>query len=363
MKKIYASLIIIMMFMTACQPTPEESVVRSKDKDLVQEVIDANEEGNEENLTEDRNVIQEQIEAINRHLSTEFQANERVKIVVDAAVEMPAYEKLPMVRVAPKNISQEQLEILIKEAAGDKQVYYRSTGGISKYSKEEIQELMFNLTVFSQNGNLASVLKERLDETMNFFEEELTLSIPMSEEKPYNGELRLLDNNKAYSSSTSLKAYLGKANAATFELVQSFNGTRSFLMFSNQEYGENYTSFEPYEGVDADKIEMSYEGVDADKIEMSYEECKLMAESLIRKLEGENTDFSVISSRIGYSIDTFAGYTKETSPQCYAFTFARVYNGAYAYPINYLCKQDNVNYSEVIETERLYLLIDNSGHM
>ena len=349
MKKIYVLLITTIIFFTACQPTPEENVVQSKNKDLVKEVVKANEEENQQKLAEDKEIIKQQLEAINKHLNMEFQANDRVKIVVDAEVEMPAYEKLPMVRVAPRNITQEQLEILIEEITGDEPVYYKNIGSGSAWSQEEAHGIIFKLKTYSQNENLVPEVRERLQNTLSHFEEELLSSIPMSEEEPYNGELRLLDNNKSYSSLTSLKAYLGKTNAATIELAQSFNSTKSSLRFSNQEYGENYTSFEPYESVDAERIEMP------------YEECKSMAENLIKKLDGANTDLAMIGSRVGYSINTFAGYTKETSPQCYAFTFARVYNGAYAYPISYLCKGDNVNYSEVIETERLGLQIDNNG--
>lgn len=349
MKRIFILLIIITVILNACQPTPEDTAVRSKDKDLVAEVIEANQEEYKEALDENKQIIEEQIQAINQHLNMEYQANDRVKIVVDADVTIPAFNKIPMVRVEPENVSQEQLEILIEEVAGDQPVYYQSTGVTSKWSQEEIQGILAKLKMYSQNDNLKPEVKERLENSLNIFDEEYPLSISKEEEMLYNGTLTLLDNNKSYSSVTSLKTYLGKTKAATFELSQSFNYTKSSLRFDNQEYGEAYTSFEPYEGVDAERIELS------------YEDCKLMAESLIKKLDGMDTDLSIVGSRIGYSIDAFAGYTKETSPQCYTFTFARVYNGVYAYPINYLRKQDHVNYSQVVETERLNLIIDNSG--
>ena len=349
MKKIYASLIIIMMFMTACQPTPEESVVRSKDKDLVQEVMDANEEGNEENLTEDRNVIQEQIEAINKHLSMEIQANDRVKIVVDAAVEVPAFDKIPLVRAQPKNITREQLEILIEETAGDNPVYYQNTDGSSIWSQEEIQGMLFKLKSFSQNESLDSSVRARLENSLRFCEREYPDSAPMGYEQPYDGSLITIENNKNYSSGTSLKSYMGKTEAATYVLSQSFNAMKDSLSLRNQEFGEEYTYLEDYDGKDAAKIDMS------------YEDCRAIAENLVSKIDGEDTNMAVFSSSIGYSIDTYAGYTKETSPQCYHFEFAREYNGAYARAVNYMYRNDNINYKEAVGTEKLYVDIDNSG--
>jgi hypothetical protein len=338
-----------MIFMTACQPTPEETVVRSKDKDLVQEVVIANEEENAVELIEDKNIIQEQIEAINKHLYMEIRANDRVNIVVDAEVEVPEFDKIPLVRAQPENITQEQLEILIEETAGDNPVYYQNTGGASIWSQEEIQGLIYKLKSFSQNESLESSVRKRLENSLSLLEKELPVSRPTGEEELYSGILPVLDNSQYYSSLTVLKSYLGKTKAATYELCQSFNKMKDSLVFRNQEYGEEYTYLERYDGKDADKIDMS------------YAECKAMAENLIRKMDGEDTNMAVFSSSIGYSIDTYAGHTKETSPQCYHFSFAREYNGTYARAVNYMYKNDNINYREAVGTEKLYVVVDNSG--
>ena len=299
----------------------------------------ANEEENRQELTEDKNVIQEQIEAINKHLNMELQANDRVKIVVDADISVPAFDTIPLVRAQPENITREQLEILIEETAGDNPVYYQNTDG-SIWSQEEVQGILFRLKSFSQNENLEYSVRTRLENSLKSYQEQYPDSVPMGYEELYNGTLTLVENNKSYSSVTSLKSYLGKTKAATYGLWQSFNGMKGSLSFSNQEYGEEYTYLEDYDGTDAAKIDMS------------HADCRAMAENLVRKMDGEDTNMAVFSSSIGYSIDTYAGFTKETSPQCYHFSFAREYNGAYARAVNYMYKNDNVNYTEAVGTEK-----------
>ncbi len=348
MKKIYALLITTILLITACQPTPEEPVVQSKDKDLVQEVIDANKEENAQEITEDKEIIEQQIEAINKHLDMKMQANERVKIVVNADVSIPTYEKIPLVRVQPENVTAEHLQILLDEVCGDNPVYFQSND-ISIWSKEEIEDILLSLRTFNQNDNLEPHIKSHLESSINSMESFYSSSVKKGEEKIYDGTLVPAENNKTYSYITRLKSYLGKSQAARIELWQSFNGNRGQLVFRNQDYGVTYNTFEPYEGIDAEKISIS------------YEECRDIAERLVKALDGDDTNMGIYSSGIGYSIGFFADYTKETSPQCYTFRFARNYNGMFAKNIAGLHNMTEVNYSERIQTERMTVSIDNEG--
>jgi hypothetical protein len=347
MKKLYVLLITTILLIAACQKTPDEPIVQSKDKDLVQEVVEANKEENKKELQEDKQVIEQQIEAINKHLGMEFQANERVKIVVDADVEISTYDAIPMVRVEPYNFTKEHLEILLDELCGQNPVYYVSRDGHSHWSRDEIEEILPEIKGYFLSANID--LKNDLEKIIEFIYEQYETALSRNEEQLYDGNLTVSENNKFYSTSTSLKSYLGRNQAARIEVSQSFNATRSSLSFDNQPYGAKYTSFEQYEGIDADKVDKS------------YEECYQMAINFKHKLTGENCNLSIVGSRIGYSLNTYAGYTKETSGQCYSFTFAKVFNGVYAYPKNSLHKKDNINYTQVIETERINILVDNSG--
>ena len=348
MKKIYASLIIIMMFMTACQPTPEESIVQSKEGDLVQQVVDANSEENIEELHEDKEVIQEQIEAIDKHLNMEMQANDRVKIVLDAEVSIPTYDKIPMVRVTPKNLTKQHLETFISEVVGEQKVYYQDEGS-GTWSKEEIEQMATKLKGYSQNDTLEPHIKSTLQDNIEFLEQQHSLASGKDEGKLYDGTLVAAENNRSYSHITSLKAYMGKAQAARIELWQSLNERKTQLIFQNEEYGVPYNTFEPYQGADAARIDKS------------YTQCKEIAEQLVKSIDGEDSNMKIYSSDIGYSVGFFAGYTKDNSPQCYTFRFARDYNGVFAKPINALHGVSDINYAEAVRTEGLIVKIDNDG--
>ena len=340
--------IVSACFLTACQPTPEEQIVKSKDKDLVQEVIEANKEEHAAELEEDKEVIKQQIETINKHLDIEMQANDRVKIVVDADVSIPAYDRIPMVRVQPENLTKEHLQKLIDTICGSNPVYFQHNQS-GMWSKEETEQMVTKLKSYLQNDNLEPHVKSHLKDTIDFLEEQHHFSMSKADEKLYDGSLMSADNNKTYSYITSLKSYLGKGQAARIQLWQSINSKHTQLLFQNEEYGLAYNTFEQYEGVDAEKINLP------------YTKCKEMAEQIVKTLDGDDTNMDIYSSAIGYSIGSFADYSKETSPQCYTFKFARNYNGVLAKNINGLHGMSEMNYSESIQAERMIISIDNDG--
>ena len=334
------------MLLSACQPTPEENVVQSKNKDLVKEVVKANEEENREAMQEDKEIIEHQIEAINKHLNVEFQANDRVKIVVDADVSIPTYDKIPMVRVKPENLTEQHLKTLIEEVFGDNPVYFE---GESYLSKEEIGEILLSLRAFNQNNELESHIKSHLEDLIDRMEERYPSAVNMGEEKLYDGTLSPAQNSRRDITHTSIKSYLGRTQAARIDMTQSENKTNNQMVLRNEDYGVAFNTFEPYEGIGADKIDMS------------YEECRQKAEELVKALDGENTNMKLYSSSIGYSIGFFADYTKETSPQCYSFGFAREYNGVLVKPVGIFSQGDDVNYAKLVSPESISITIDNEG--
>ena len=352
MKKIFALIITFITIMTisaACQPTPEEPVVQSKDKDLVQEVIDANEEENAQELTEDKEIIEQQIEAINKHVSMEQQINDRVKIVVDAEVNIPTYDKIPLVRVSPANFTEEHLQRLLGEVAGDNPVYYKTAKGTSIWSKEELQEMLLSLRAYLQNDELDATTKHHLEHSIDFVEGCYKGSINKSEEKPYDGGITAVDNSSLYDTMTHLKIYLGKNQAAKVDMAQSRNNTKCYLQFRNEDYAAGYNTYEPYDGTEAERIDAT------------YDECRNMAEDFVKVLDGPDTNMTLYSSKIGYVIGTFSGYTMETSPQAYSFSFGREYNGVVAKQLGFLQTNDNVDYAKSIQTEAIKVVIDNDG--
>ena len=350
MKKIYALLITMILLFAACQPTPEEAIVKSKNKDLVSEVIDANSEENQEALEEDKEIIEQQIEEINRHVSLEHQINDRVKVIVDAEVEIPTYDKIPLVRVAPENFTENHLKRLLEEVCGDNPVYYLNMNKITGacLTKEEIGEILVILRGFAQNENLEPLTKSNLEETIENMEERYPAAKTKSEDIPYEGGLSP-DERESYITQTELKCYLGRNGAAIIRMSQTENKTGGFIDVMNHGYGVAYNTFEPYEGADAEKIDMP------------YEECRQMADDLVRALDGGDTNMVHVSTNIGYAIGHFADHTKETAPQCYMFEFAREYNGVAVKYVGIFHQGNNVNYAQRVHPERISIIIDNEG--
>lgn len=344
----FALMIMVLCFTTACQPTPEENVIGSKNKDLIEEVIDAN-ESNPEVIQESKEVVEEQIKAINLHLNMDFQPSDRTKVIVDAEVIIPAFAKIPLVRVVPENLTKEHLEILINETTDGQSVYYQPTGK-SIWSKDELDSMILSYKEMIQNPELPSHIKGHINSRIGFLEEIYGSSPSKGSEKIFDGTLTEIEDNKYYSTVTTLKSYLNRNCAARIELWQSFNKTKNQLVFRNQDDGVVYNKSIPFEGQEAPNIEMS------------YDKAKNIADNLVSKLDGQYSNLKLLSSGVLYMEEGFLGTTYETSPHAYSYSFVREYNGVLVKPRRYLHGiSDNINYREQVQPEVLSITIDDGG--
>ena len=110
-----------------------------------------------------------------------------------------------------------------------------------------------------QTPDLSDAVKNYINEEIEYLQSGYEMALTKDEEKPYDGELVKMYNNKSFSTWTALKVYLGKPQAATLRLLQSPNGTSTSMSFNNTNAGVFYNVLERWEGVDADKIAISYE--------------------------------------------------------------------------------------------------------
>ena len=128
--------------LTACQPTPDKPVVVNKNVDLVEEAVKADEspeasgspgaggsaEASAVPAGEEKTVA-EQLGLSENHMTMELQPSDQVTIKVDADIVAPEYEKIPMVRVKPKNLSQEQFDVFMKYVTGGLPVVFSPMTG------------------------------------------------------------------------------------------------------------------------------------------------------------------------------------------------------------------------------------------
>ena len=343
---------IIMLLAAGCQPTPEEPPVANKETDLVQAVLEAGDD--KEAMESDKQTIQSQIEEISGHLEMVINPSERVTINVDADIISPSLEQLPLVRVKPKNLSQEQFEAFMEYIAGDQPLYYEAMdkdGQPYTFTKEEITAILIRVKTYLVNDELPENQRSAWEEMIVYLEEQYETTISRADEKLYDGTLADTEGNGTFNTITRLKCYMGKDRAAWFELWQSIEGTQTQITFSNSNYGSGlYNTYEPYEDVAAERIDMT------------YEEAKAIAEDFVRTVDGQDSNMVVYQSNIVYEIGTLANYTKETSPQAYAFSFARSYNGVKVKPVGYLHgRSEEIDYSQQVSPESIMVVIGDEG--
>jgi beta-lactamase regulating signal transducer with metallopeptidase domain len=344
-----AGLLLFACFTTACQPTPEKPFVISKQDNPVEEAVKANATADATEIQKSKNALAEEIQKLGAKLKMDFKPNKSVTIKVDAKIAVPEYKQLPMVRVQPKNFSKEQFDTWAKLLTDGAPLYVVSNRGPS-LSKEEISAMLIRLQGYALNKNLPNYVKNGLKGRIEMLKEEAADANSKADEKLYDGALVKAGENKSFKTITQLKSYMGKEIAAELSLWQSISGTQDQMQFDINDLSATYNTFEPYTGMDGKNIKLS------------YKEAKEKAEEFVRKLDGENSNLVIYESSVGYQIDTYAGYTKETSPQAYAFKFARSYDGVTAKKVNYLhgVNQD-VDYSKQVSPELFFIVIDDQG--
>lgn len=127
MKRIILVLLSLVM-LAACQPTPETDAVRQKNQDAMIEMA----RGEGTDTVENQNPTESEKElttldyramyGIPEHLSEEFSGlSDKVTIIVDADINVPD-QPLPIVRTVPKDFSQEQVYDLWNRLVGDREL-------------------------------------------------------------------------------------------------------------------------------------------------------------------------------------------------------------------------------------------------
>ena len=170
MKKIYASLIIIMMFMTACQPTPEGLIVQNKaDGELMDKIeTTAMDTVTSEPISEttQENVQEEQKDDVYKVIGHETFDQTLVNgmhLVADADVIMPDTETFPVVKYRRKQFSQSDLDNILNTLIGDKPLY----GEEALMTKEQIEEILIDLRLMLTDNQLTEKQKNDITNSIN----------------------------------------------------------------------------------------------------------------------------------------------------------------------------------------------------
>ena len=171
MKKIYALIIIIMIFMTACQPTPEELVVQNKADGELMDKIEATagmdpataapiSETTQENAQKEE---KDNVYKVIGHETFEQTLVNGMHLVADADVIMPYTETFPVVKYRRKQFSQSDLDIVLNTLIGDKQLYEEE----ALMTKEQIEEMLIDLRLMLTDNQLTEKQKNDITNSIN----------------------------------------------------------------------------------------------------------------------------------------------------------------------------------------------------
>lgn len=288
---------------------------------------------------------------IDGHMQAQINPSERITINVDADVMLPEYDRIPIVRVAPKHLSMEQINTFVSLVSKGEPVYY-SQGYAHHFTQEELDVVLPKLKGYLDNKELSFDYRRFLEDRISEYEKgyEYTPTKEKEKSKPYDGTLN------AFSDHTTLKCYLGNNIGATLDIWQSSSTVQSQMWFNNSgggSYSLKYNYYEPYEGVPAKRMKLS------------YEKAKMMAEDFVQKLYGENNDMIFSRTNIAYKMGSYESHNKETSPQAYAFSFVKSYNGVEVRPIIHLwlpkADEIEIDYDKRISPDSLSITIDDDG--
>lgn len=358
-------MLVITIVFSSCQPTPEKNIVTSKETDLIETVLEANKEAakSDEEISQTSNesvvpdidesqaIVEEQIKKINGHMSMEVEPNDKVTILVDADIIVPDIEETPFVRVAPARFSADQFESFAQVLTGGKPIFYSDRGqGRTNLVKEEIEILLPVLKSYLLDETLPNYMANAINMNIEMLTNDYEKASDKLDDRPFDGTLETVDLDSS-ETLVELKSYLQNNVSAIIRLWQNDSNTMSEMAFDNYDYGCVFNTFEPNEGIDAERMELK------------YDTAKEMAYKLAHEVDGVDSNLVLVDTNTCYIIGGFANYNKENSPQAYRFLFARQYNGMEIKRMGYLTSGSApIEYSQTVQPETLEVIIDDNGY-
>ena len=397
MKKIYVLLIIITMLLTACQPTPEELVVKSKADGKLDELIQQTAEPKASAAAE------EPAESSATYTTTSYDysfksKDEDVTINVAAEVAMQDGAKYQVVDITHSDFSMEFVENACKVLLEGREMFEPRKG----QTKDEIEAEILNLQAAIANpaerksDGLRSGDPKIIAEVTKMFEDRIKIYKQLMEEAPvtiekvpvkfeympkkyYTKEARYQEDLARYSGETE--------DEQVMEILDKYDNERQLIVdadLSNDYYGRvevlNYSSkwlnrgyfrfikskelnpntYEPYmsSGQDENSVE---------KIEMTPEEAMAFADKLLDDLDIENMTMYKMSlsttdgTWYDYENDDLVEIPEEKTVYAYRISYIRQYGSLPVMESSIYYKTAEPEYGPRYENESLGISIEKDG--
>ena len=155
MKKIFALLIISIVSLAACQRTPEDGIVQSKNNDDI--YLTTQQDGNESSET---------IPGHWEHTITN--GRENLEIIINADIVTGGIKEYPVLSIENKEFTNEFAHSIMKSLFGDKPLWKHDTIGTSTVTKDSINAMLNLYTEMLKDRGLSDEKKEDIKEDMQW---------------------------------------------------------------------------------------------------------------------------------------------------------------------------------------------------
>jgi beta-lactamase regulating signal transducer with metallopeptidase domain len=323
-------------FTTACQPNPTTPPVVGKGD--LQNNITAAPTGNN------------QPEA-GQHVQLSAQQG-KLSVNIDAKLEAPGTDKMPVEMVIPHGFSQNQADNFIKVLFQGKPAY-----GIKDYlTKSELTKMIIELK--SQLSKMKKSDKDyaAMESSIQDYESQVASAPDKYSEQPDSGKFKT--NKGGQGQSINLTATVRKGITASINIMVSQSGKSCSLWFTNKKENDSY-------------LNQEYQLAGQPKgVKMSLEDAKALAEKTVKDL-GSDLKLAQCSLAMSHN-SSETGNGESTGKQAYMFMFTREVNGVlttYEQDPGGNISQDeadkinsgSADYAETHAYERIVMAVDDSG--
>ncbi len=334
---------LFMCFTTACQPTPEELVVKNKEGDEMLEALNATAEPNASNSLNSGTM------ALTGHIA-QSTTNDlgTIAVNIDADVVTPEVDRIPAAVVERGSFTQEQVDSFIEVLMEGATLHETDT----PLTKEQIQEEIIKLersatdlnSDMAQSEGITSLteLRERADELIAEWEKKYAAAPDNYEYTEADTDITtpILYEGEETSSYVSVMADLGREEMASFSLRKAAEGEKiefcNFKSIGNTSIVSSITS----------------EDTRPKGINISFEQAKQLALDTLAEMNIRGFDIS----------DSFL--YEDSDLEYYGFSFERNLNDVVisygAIGLNSAMNKDPA-YDVPLGYEHLSILIDDTG--
>ena len=343
MKKIFALLITTMIFMAACQPTPEQETVGNKADGQLQQILESTAAPTGEIKVEER-------------WETTLQ-QENINININAEINTPGVESYPVLSIAPIIMNQEWADKAIDVFFQGAALYER------KMTKQDIEAKMLEIKKVMDQIQSGNYLNGFTDQDYTLLEGEYAVLLDMLETSP--------DENDLDESDSMLKKINnGQFEMQTLEVMGKKDGSKFSNLYIINNSSVKLNGIEYYNGRVRDFSSTKYDEYTQLKgISISIEEAKGIADVIINEMGIEGVELNSVKVANLYDIrPRFSPEEYISNEQAYQFEYIKTYNGIGVYYFDSQTRieqaEDGVDleaYSAVLEPEKLTIIVDDRG--